>query len=160
MLAAEVMNAPKGRFTIECRDKSGGLKWTEEVDNTVLTAGKTDIVDKYLKGSSYTAGWFLLLKGSGSIAAGDTLASHAGWSEVTPYAGNRPTVTWGTTSGGSNTSSGTVVTINATATVAGCGIASVNSGTSGVLYNMSDFASPRSVADGDTLTITTTISVS
>lgn len=154
------LTAPAITFHVECHGPDGRLKWSEDVHNTVMTAGKTDIVDKYLKGSTYTAAWYLLLKGSGSIAAGDTLASHAGWSEVTPYAGNRPTITWGTTSSGSNTSSGVVVNINATATVAGAGIASVNSGTSGVLYNMSDFAAPRSVGNGDTLTVTMTISVS
>jgi hypothetical protein len=52
--------------------------------------GKNDLLDKYFKGSAYTATWFLCLKGTGTAAVGDTLASHAGWAEVTPYSGNRP----------------------------------------------------------------------
>lgn len=154
----ESMKAPGCRFVVVCHGRDGVEKWREDVNNLVLTAGKTDIIDKYLKGSSYTAAWYLLLKGSGTIAAGDTLASHAGWSEVTPYSGNRPAITWGTTISGSNTSSGVVISINATATVAGAGISTVNTGTSGTLYNAVDFAAARNVVSGDTLTVTLTMS--
>lgn len=154
------IKAPSMTFLIECFDKDGKLKWREEVKNLVTTGGKTDIVDKYLKGSAYTAAWFLGLKGTGTAAVGDTLASHAGWSEVTPYSGNRPAITWGTTSSGSNTATAVSISINATQTVAGAFVASVNTGTSGVLYNATDFAASRSVASGDTMNITPTISVS
>lgn len=154
------VKAPVAMVKIVCRDENGVERWRETAHNLVLTAGKTLLVDTFLKGSAYTAAWYLLLKGAGSIAAGDTLASHAGWSEVTPYAGNRPAITWGTTASGSNTSSGVVVTMNATATVAGCGICTVASGTSGTLYNAVDFASARSVVSSDTLTVTMTIGMS
>lgn len=160
METLEQIKAPSISYLVECFDKDGNLKWTEEVHNLVTTAGKTDIVDKYLKGSAYTAAWYLGLKGTGSAAAGDTLASHAGWTEQTPYAGNRPSITWGTTSGGSNTASAVSISINATATVAGAFVCSVNSGTSGTLYSASDFAASRSVASGDTMNVTPTISVS
>lgn len=156
----DALEAPSMVFEIECIGPDGQVKWRETVRNLVTTPGKTDIIDKYLKGSAYTAAWYLILKGAGTIAAGDTLASHAGWTEVTPYAGNRPAITWGTTSGGSNTATAVSISINATATVAGAGCCTVNSGTSGVLYNMSDFAASRSVASGDTLNVTPTLSVS
>lgn len=158
--SGDSMPAPRMRFDVVCIGADGKEKWREVVENLVTTAGKTDIVDKYLKGSSYTAAWYLILKGAGSVAAGDTLASHAGWTESTPYSGNRPAITWGTTSSGSNTSTAVSISINATATVAGAGCCTVNSGTSGVLYNISDFASSRSVVSGDTLNVTPTISVS
>lgn len=135
-------------------------KWTETFRNLVTTEGKNDIIDKYFKGSSYTAAWYLGLKGTGSAANGDTLASHGGWSEVTPYAGNRPAITWGTTSSGSNTASAVSISITGTSTVAGAFVASVNTGTSGKLYSAGDFAAPRSVANGDTLNVTPTVSVS
>lgn len=156
----DAIRAPSAVFEVECRAADGSLRWRETVRNVVTTAGKTDIVDKYLKGSTYTAAWFLILAGAGSKAAGDTLASHAGWSEVTPYAGNRPAITWGTTSAGSNTSTAVSISINASATVAGAGACTVNTGTSGVLYNVSDFSASRSVVDGDTLNVTVTLSVS
>jgi hypothetical protein len=155
------ISAPKAHFSITCLDADGNVKWNEEVDNLVLTNGKTDIVDKYLKGSAYTAAWYLLLKGAGSIVVGDTLASHGGWTELQPYAGtNRPAITWGTTASGSNTSSTVGISINATATVAGAGITPVQTGTSGLLYNAADFSVARSVVSGDTLNVTVTISVS
>lgn len=157
---ADDFKAPHAIIDIVCVGPDGVEKWREQVRNLVTTAGKTDIIDKYLKGSAYTAAWYCILKGAGTIAAGDTLASHGGWTEATPYAGNRPAITWGTTSGGSNTSSAVSISINATATVAGAGICSVNTGTSGTLYNMSDFAASRSVANGDTLNVTFTISAS
>lgn len=156
----DTVKAPSVYYKVECFDKDGNLKWTDGFHNLVTTAGKTDIVDKYLKGSSYTAAWYLGLKGTGSAAVGDTLASHGGWSEVTPYSGNRPAITWGSTSAGSNTASAVSYTINATATVAGAFVASVNTGTSGTLYSAGDFAASRSVASGDTLNVTPTVSIS
>jgi hypothetical protein len=137
------------------------LKWAESFDNLVTTAGKTDLLDKYLKAAGYTAGWFLLLKGTGSAAAGDTLASHAGWSEVTPYSGNRPSITWGTTTAGSNTATTVSFSITSAATVAGAGICTVATGTTGLLYNAGDFTSGSKAVDtGDTLNVTITLTVS
>jgi hypothetical protein len=152
--------APRARFTFECLGSDGQLKWSESFDNLVTTAGKTDLLDKYLKGASYTAGWFLLLKGTGTVAAGDTLASHAGWSEVNPYTGNRPGITWGTTTAGSNTATTVSFSITSAATVAGAGICTVSSGTSGLLYNAGDFTSGSKAVDtGDTLNVTITLTV-
>lgn len=156
----DALPAPRVTFYFVCTDADGNVRWTETVRNTVTTAGKTDIVDKYLKGSSYTAAWYMLLKGSGTISASDTLASHAGWTEITAYSGSRPSITWGSTSSGSNTSSGVAFSINGTATVAGAGICTAASGTSGVLYNVANFGTARDVLSGDTLTVTMTISVS
>src|SRR5690349_13093819 len=82
---AETIGVPKFSYLFECFDKDGKLKWTETIENLVTTEGKNDILDKYFKGSAYTASWFLGLKGTGSAAVGDTLASHAGWTEQTPY---------------------------------------------------------------------------
>lgn len=151
---------PEFTYLVQCFGADGHLKWEESFHNLVTTAGKTDIVDTYFKGSSYTAAWYLGLKGTGSAAAGDTLASHAGWSEVNPYSGNRPAITFGTTSGGSNTATEMSFTINDSATVAGAFICSAASGTSGTLYSAGDFASSRAVVNGDTLKVTPTVSVS
>ena len=156
----EPATAPAFSFNVVCLDKDGNEKWREHVHNLVTSAGKNDVLDKYFKGSSYTASWNLGLKGTGSAAAGDTLASHSGWSEVTPYSGNRPSITFGTTSGGSNTASTVTYSINATATVAGAFICSAASGTSGTLYNAVDFSSSRSVQSGDTLNVTPTVTQS
>ena len=155
----EKIGAPRFGFRIECRDRSGRLKWVEDVKNLVTTEGGNDLIDKYFKGSAYTAAWYLMLAGVGTKAIGDTLASHAAWAEVTPYAGTRPAITFGTTSAKSNTATVVAYTINATATVAGAAIVSVNTGTAGKLYSVSDFAAARSVVSGDTLNVTPTVSV-
>lgn len=157
---AETFEAPACSYRVECVGADGKVKWVEEFHNLVTTAGKTDIIDKYFKGSAYTAAWYLGLKGTGSAAAGDTLASHGGWAEVNPYTGNRPAITFGTTSSGSNTGTAVSYSINATATVAGAFIASANTGTSGVLYSAGDFGASRSVSSGDTLNVTPTVSAS
>jgi hypothetical protein len=148
---------PYFTYTVECVGADGELKWAEEYKNLVTTAGKTDIIDKYFKGSAYTAAWYLGLKGTGAAVVGDTLASHASWAEVNPYTGNRPAITFGTTSGGSNTATTVSYSINATQTVAGAFVASVNTGTSGTLYSAGDFGTPRSVLSGDTLNVTLTV---
>lgn len=158
--AAEDIGSPRFHYKLECLDADGNLKWVEEIDNLVTTEGKNDIIDKYFKGSAYTAAWYMGLKGTGSAAAGDTLASHAGWSEVNPYTGNRPAITFGTTSAGSNTATAVSYSITSSATVAGCFVSSVNTGTAGKLYSAGDFASSRSVVNGDTLNATLTVSVS
>lgn len=148
----------RGHFYIECFDENGNLKWLEDIDNLVVNVGRTDILEKYFRGSTYTAAWYVGLKGTGTPAAGDTLASHATWSEVTPYSGTRPS--WGPTAAASNSiTNSTVVpfSINASATVAGMFLASVNTGTSGTLFSATDFASSRSVVSGDTLNVTYTV---
>lgn len=157
---AEAALAPRFTYEVECVGADGKVKWRERIENLVTTVGKTDLIDKYFKGSAYTAGFFMGLKGTGTAAVGDTLASHAGWAEVTPYAGNRPAITFGTTSAGSNTATAVSYTINATATVAGAFVATVNTGTAGTLYSAGDFAASRSVVSGDTLNSTLTVSAS
>jgi hypothetical protein len=150
--------APRFRYDAECIAPDGSVRWRDGFDNLVTTVGKTFLIDTVFKGAAYTAAWFLGLKGTGTAAVGDTLASHAGWAEVTPYAGNRPAITFGTTSGGSNTATAVSYSINATATVAGGFVSSVNTGTAGTLYSAGDFAAARSVLSGDTLNVTLTLS--
>ena len=151
---------PYFTYKVECVGADGEIKWTEEYTNLVTTAGKTDIIDKYFKGAGYTAGWFLGLKGAGAAAIGDTLASHAGWAEVTPFTGNRLGITFGTTSGGSNTATAVsyAITLAGPTTVAGAFVCSVASGTAGTLYSAGDYAVSRSVVSGDTLNTTLTVS--
>jgi len=156
----ETTAAPSMTFNIVCHDKDGLFKWEENIHNTVMTAGKNDLLSKYFTGSAYTAAWFMLLVGAGTISASDTLASHAGWLEVTAYTGNRPSISFGSASAGSITSTAVVFTMNAAYTVAGAGCCTVATGTSGILYDAADFGSARTGSSGDTLTITPTLSVS
>ena len=80
------------------------FKAWERVDNNVVTnVGRNDILDKYWRGSAYTQTVVMGLAGTGTKAAADTQASHAGWLEVggtnaPVYTGNRKAVTMGAAS--------------------------------------------------------------
>lgn len=131
----------------------------------VTTVGKNDLLTQYFKGSAYTAAWFVGLVDGGSAptyAAGDTMASHAGWTENVSYSNaNRVTWTGGSASAGSidNSASPAAFNINGTATIAGSFMVtnSTKSGTTGTLYSESNFTQGnRSVVNGDTLNCTAT----
>jgi hypothetical protein len=162
----------KGVYKIQCHDKDGNLKWEDEAPNLVVNEGLQDMNAKYFTGTTYTAAWYLGLYGSGatnSPAAGDTMASHAGWTEVTAYSqATRPACTFGTPttanpSVATNSASPASFSINGTTTVGGAFLTSNNtkSGTTGTLYSAADFSAPgdRSVVSGDTLSVTYTLSL-
>jgi hypothetical protein len=155
-----------GHYNVECLDSDGQVKWTDSIENLVVTVGKNDLLDKYFAGSAYTAAWYLgLVDGATTptYAAGDTLASHAGWTESTAYSGtNRATVAWNAASAGSKASTATSFSINATATIAGAllTVTQTRATTTGVLYSAGSFSGGnRAVANGDTLNVTYTASV-
>jgi hypothetical protein len=161
-----------GIFTVQCFDKEGNLKWTEEKHNLVVNVGLQDMNTKYFSGSSYTAAWYIGLYGAGASntpAASDTMSSHAGWTEVVAYSqATRPACTFGTATTAdpsviTNSASPATFSINGTTTVGGAFLTSdsTKSGTTGTLFSASDFQSPgdRSVVSGDTLTVTYTFSL-
>ena len=162
----------KGVYKIQCHDKDGNLKWEDEAPNLVVNVGLQDMNAKYFTGSAYTAAWYIGLYGSGatnSPAAGNTMASHSSWTEVTAYSqATRPVCTFGTPttanpSVATNSASPASFSINATTTVGGAFLTSNNTkgGTTGTLYSAADFSSPgdRAVVSGDTLSVTYTLSL-
>jgi hypothetical protein len=127
---------------------------------------------KYFTGSAYTAAWYIGLYGAGASntpAASDTMSSHAGWTEITPYSNaTRPVCTFATPttanpSVATNTASPASYNINATATVGGAFLVSnsTKGGSTGTLYSAADFGAPgdRSVVSGDILTVSYTLSL-
>ena len=84
-----------GRFQVEHRNADGVLLWQDEFPNLITTLGKNGLLDAYLSGSGYSVvGPYMGLISSVSwsaVAAGDTMASHAGWTEA--GATNAPTFT-------------------------------------------------------------------
>jgi hypothetical protein len=161
-----------GVFTVQCYDKDGNLKWDDQTPNLVVNVGLKDMNDKYFSGSAYTAGWFLGLYGaavSNNPAAGDTMASHAGWTEVTAYSqATRPQAIFGAATTAdpsviSNSTSVAVFSINGTTTVGGAFLTSddTKGGTTGILFSAADFQAPgdRSVVNGDVINVTYTFSL-
>jgi hypothetical protein len=162
----------KGVYKIQCHDAQGNLKWEASAPNLVVNEGLQDMNAKYFTGVSYSAVWYLGLYGSGatnSPAAGNTMASHSSWTEVTDYSqATRPVCTFGTPttanpSVATNSASPATFSINATTVVGGAFLTSNNTkgGSTGTLYSAADFSAPgdRSVVSGDTLSVTYTLSL-
>jgi hypothetical protein len=147
-------------YKVECFDKNGNLKWEEEFHNTVVTAGLNKLLDATFKTGLAVPAWYVGLKNSAAgIVAGDTMASHAGWTEGTVYSDpNRPTYVPGAIAAGSvdNSASKAVFNINGSDTIYGCFLTDNNtiSGITGTLYGAGDFSTPRAVISGDTLNVT------
>ena len=167
--AGEVAKAT-GQYVVECFDKDGNLKWRDETKNLVVNVGLQYMAGVALTSTAQITSWYIGLYGTGASntpAATDTLASHAGWTEITPYSGSRPAATFAAATNANpsvvtNSASKASFNINATATVGGAFLASAASGTSGTLFSAADFQSPgdRSVVSGDVLTVTYTFSLS
>jgi hypothetical protein len=156
-----------GHYDVECVGPDGKVKWTDTIENLVVTVGKIDLLDKYFSGSAYTAAWYMgLTSGSTTYALTDTLATHAGWTEDTNYSGsNRLTTTFSGASGTGpvNKVSGAVsFSITGTTTIQGALLCQtqVRATTTGVLYSVGSFTGgPRSVVNLDTLNVTYTASL-
>jgi len=160
-----------GRFDIECIGADGKVKWTDSAPNLVVNTGLAYMAGSALTSVTQITSWYLGLYGAAatnSPAAGDTMASHGGWTEVAPYSNSvRPTCTFATAttanpSVASNAASPAAFTINTGATVGGAFLTSQsakipNSGyNTGTLFSAADFSSPgdRNVSSGDTLNVT------
>lgn len=160
-----------GVYTVQCFDKDGNLKWEDKSHNLVVNEGLKDMNDKYFSGSAYTAAWYVgLITGPGSgtsFSASDTLASHGGWVEYADYSGARKAAVFAVATLAdpsviTNSASPASFSITgAGGVVAGAFLASVSSGSSGILFSESDFQSPgdRTVVSGDTLNVTYTFSL-
>lgn len=163
-----------GVYTVECVGPDGQVKWSDTFHNLVVNQGLQDMNTKYFSGSAYTATWYLgLMEGAGAgntFNATDTLASHGtngvdGWTESTAYSGSRKAVTFGSATTAdpsfiSNSGSPSSFAMNATKTISGAFLCSVNSGTAGVLFSEGNFTGGDKYVDsGDTLNVTYSFSL-
>jgi len=149
----------------ECVRPDGSVRWVVEIANITVNVGLDDILDKYFKGSAYTASFFMGLKDTGIPVAADTMASHASWATITPYSdATDPAATFGAVASQSisNSASPAVFNINATDTVFGAFLKDNNTkgGATGLLFGVLDFGSPRAVVNLDVLNVTVTIASS
>ncbi|MFV9676704.1 MAG: hypothetical protein ACNYVW_03535 [Methanosarcinales archaeon] len=155
-------------FKVVCFDANGVFKWADTIKNLVVNVGLDDALEEYFKGSSYTAAHYVgLMGGTPTVAAGDTMSSHAGWVEVTAYdEAVRQTAIWGTVSSQSvdNSASKAVVTISANATILGGAFLTTDDtkgGVTGILYGGGAFtAGNKELDDDDTLNTAVTASAS
>lgn len=158
---------PHGRYTVECVGPDGHVKWIDTIANLVTTVGKNLLLDTIL-GNSAAGAVIMGLKNAGSAAAGDTQASHAGWTEcgganAPTYSGTRKSPSFSAASAGSKSTSAAVsFSITSTGTVAGCfvnlGGSTTIDNTTGTLFSAGDFSGgSKSVTSGDTLNVTYTL---
>ena len=161
-----------GLFEIKCHDKDGNLKWEAQSKNLVVNVGLQYMAGSALTSVTQITTWYLGLYGAGASntpAAGDTMSSHAGWTEVVAYsnatrvAATFVTATAANPSVVTNTASPATFNINGTTTVGGAFLTSgsAKGGTTGTLFSAADFGLPgdRAVVNSDTLSVTYTFSL-
>lgn len=161
----------QGNYIVECRGPDGNLKWRDEFPNVVATVGKNFMLDQALAGSGYTVvGPYIGLISSVSwsaVAAGDTMASHAGWTEAgatnaPTYTAPRKTATWAAASAGTKALSSTATfamtgtgTVKGAFMVYGTNASTAIDNTLGTLYSAGTFSNgDKGVGNGDSLYVT------
>ena len=162
--------ALKGHYEIVCRGKNGKVKWRDVIENAIVDSAIDQILDTMFRSFAQiaTASWFMALINNSpapTLADGDTYQAHAGWVEFTGSTeATRPL--WGHGAAAAKVMTNAVAvtfSINATATVHGMFICSDNtkgdSGAGPVLWGHGQFTQGnKSVASGDTLEVTYTLS--
>lgn len=143
--------------------RDGKLLWVEEFDNLVVDVGLNDSLDKHLKGSAYTAAWYVgLTDSSPTFAPADTMdGAHAGWAELSTYDEIvRQDLTLGAVVAKSvdNSAAKAVFTISGTATFGGAFVVDEDTpgGVTGILYGGGVFSQDRALIDNDVLNVTVT----
>lgn len=158
---------PQGRYFVEhYRPNANGkleLLQTLEIENLVTNVAKNALLDTFFNSAGQTgpSGWYMGLIGSSgfsAIAATDTMASHAGWTEATGYTeSTRPAWGPGAASGQITTNATAVVfTINTSFVAVGMFIVnqSTKGGTTGTLFSAGQFnTGNQTLANSDVLRV-------
>lgn len=130
--------------------------WEDEGENLVVDAGINWIFANDIEAATL----YLGLKDTGTVSAGDTMASHGGWSELTNYdeATREAYTEDGSTTDEkvSNSGSPAQFTMNTTDDIYGAFLTtdSTKGGTGGTLIGAKDFSAAVSVVDNDVLNVT------
>lgn len=156
------------RYVVECIGPDGKLKWRETAKNIWVDEGLQHVLDiLFVSATSQIDPWHVgLIDGTPTVAGGDTLSSHGGWTEVTAYTeGSRQTYTDSRTGETvSNSASKASFSINSDGTtIGGAFLASDNTkgGTSGTLLSAAAFdGGDKSADDGDTINVQYDVSLS
>lgn len=145
---------------LSSKDRGDPPLWTETVKNGVTTEGLNSILEVYFRAATQLTTWYFGLIDNASftaLAAGDTMASHAGWIENIQYGtpGTRKTYSPGAAAAGVIIN-GTAAsfTMSATATIKGAFVTSdpnTSPGTAGTLWATGAFASNQSLINGQIL---------
>lgn len=143
------------------RDENGKEKWVDEGKNLIVNTGLDYLLENDLVASTLYIG---LTDGTPTVAAGDTMASHVGWTEVTAYdEATRQDWGQGSASGGVVTNAAAVRFTASGATTVGGGFLTTDNtkgGSSGTLFSAKAATEgDRSLIAADTLDVTITLTV-
>ena len=158
-------------------DPDGNVKWEDYFLNVVTTVGKNLALDTYLAGAAYTVtGPFLGLISSVSYTtgpvAGDTMASHGGWTEAgnanaPAYSGTRKTAVWSAAAAGAKSLSAALSfvftsggTVKGAFLAFGAGAVNTIDSAAGTLYSAGLFSGgDKIVSTADQLNVSYTASL-
>ena len=146
-----------------CKDSAGNVKWEDEGKNLIVDEGLDYQLGNAMSGATLYVG---LTDGTPTPAAGDTMASHAGWTEITNYdEAARQAWTQGAVASQSLTNSASVATftMSGSATVGGGFMTTVSTkgGSTGTLFNVKAATEgDRALVAADSLEVTVSISLS
>ena len=168
MLKQRFVIRPKTHYQAKLFNRQGVLKWEDDFENLVTIAGMNNFLDATFKTGVTEPLWYIgLVDGAEEqiYDPADTMLLHEGWTEHMDYSEEvRQNFTPGTIAEGvvDNSDARAVFTITGDGTVAGCFLVNdaVKEGTDGVLHGVGAFTGgSRPVEIGDTLRVTTTVSV-
>lgn len=145
----------RGRYVFERWSPGGVLLARQVAYNDILNGGLDDILNKYFRSGTPPAAWYIGLIGGSSvtIAAADTMSSHAGWTEDQNYS-ESTRQQWSPNAASDqqiDNSTRALFTINADTTIRGLFIVSNNTkgGTTGTLWSAADLPTAQSVMSGE-----------
>ncbi len=154
-----------GRFDVSCYAPDGKLKWETFSKNIVVNVGLQKLLDILFIGSAQVVDpWYVGLAGTTpTIASGDTMASHAGWTQMINYdeATRQEFTNVRTAQAVANTASTADFTISTASTIGGGFLGSDNTknGSTGTLLCAVAFTGGNKFAsDDDTIAVTYTFS--
>lgn len=168
----------KGIYNVKCFDAGGNLKWEDTAKNLVTTEGKAYLLNAGFRNSGYAVGYIGLISSYtwSAVAAGDTMASHSGWTECqaneanrSPNVATRASATFSAdaTSGTISTTAASFSIVNNGGTIKGCilnigtGASSALATNTGKLYSAGVFTGgDKVVGVGDTVQVTYTTTLS
>lgn len=153
-------------YHLECVSPNGEVLWQERWENVIPNQGRDYILTTALLGGAQLSSWFVgLYEGNYTPQATDTMATFVALAtEITTYAeAARPPLVAAPLAAGlfANSVTRAEFTFNALKTVRGGFIssASVKGGVSGVLLSAVLGSSPKTVAAGEILRVTTGLSL-
>jgi hypothetical protein len=152
-----------GRFNVTCYDPNGDAKWEDTAENMVVNVGLQHILNVVFSASSQSATWYVGLTGTApTVASGNTMVTHAGWTEVTAYdeATRQEWTEVRTNQSLSNTVAKATFTVSTDTTIVGgafLGSTNNKGGSTGTLMCAAAFTGgDKTASDNDTLEVTYT----